>query len=129
MDIESLVAVFAVLLTIALAAERLIEIFKPIIEKIQDPNWLTSAKVGAAVLVGFGLAALFRFDMLARLSVTGTLPVVGYAAAGLVASVGSSTLHALLEWLKTLQQPANKTTFTQTTRTEITPAEVANTPG
>jgi hypothetical protein len=125
MTIETLIAVFTVLLTIALAVERLIQVAKPLLEKIQDPDWLESAKVVSAIVVGFGLAALFRFDLLARLTVTGTLPVVGYALAGLVASVGSSTLHALLEWLKTLQEPKNTiTTTTKTTTSAPVPAGV-----
>lgn len=121
MTIDILISVFAVLFTIALSAERLIEISKPLIEKIKDQGWQDSAKVASAVVVGFGLAALFRFDLLARLTVTGTPPVIGYAAAGLVSSVGSSALHAFLEWLKTLQAPTVTTTTTKTTTSAPAP--------
>ena len=113
MTIETLIAIFAILYVIAGAAERLIEIIKPGLEKwVKDPAWLVSVKITLAVLVSFGLAALFRFDMLARLTIVGTSPVIGYAGAGLVSSVGSSALHAFLEWLKTLQAPTVTTTTT-----------------
>jgi hypothetical protein len=101
MTTETLVAVFTILLTIALAAERFIEIFKPIIEKI-SVLWQPSVKITLAILVGFGLAALFRFDLLKDLGL-GVAPVIGYALAGLVASTGSSVIHPILEWLKTLK--------------------------
>jgi hypothetical protein len=121
MTVENLIAVFTVLFTIALAVERLIQIAKPLLEKIKDPLWLESAKVASAVVVGFGLAALFRFDLLERMTVTGTLPVIGYALAGLVASVGSSTLHAILEWLKTLRGSDNVVTTEKFERSISTP--------
>jgi hypothetical protein len=123
MTVEILISVFAILLVIAGSAERFIEIVKPGLEKtIKDPSWLISAKVAAAVLMSFALAAFFHFDLLARLGIVGTLPVIGYAAAGLFASIGSSGLHAILEWLKTIKQPNDVTTVTdKTTHSESTP--------
>ena len=113
--VEVLVAVFAVLLTISLAVERLIEMFRPLIEKIAEA-WRASVKIGSAILVGFGLAALFRFDFLNELSVDGISPIVGYVLAGLVASTGSTTINRILEWLKTLK--SNTTTSVTKTTSE-----------
>jgi hypothetical protein len=108
MTTETFITIFAVLLTISLGAERLIEAFKPLFDKIVD-SWRGSVKLIAAILIGFGLAALFRFDMLERLTITNTLPVVGYAVAGLIASTGSTTINRLLEWLKTLRSDTTVT--------------------
>ena len=41
MDVQSLVAVFTVLLTISLSAERLIELGKPLYEKITSDTWFS----------------------------------------------------------------------------------------
>lgn len=111
--VEVLIAVFAVLLTISLAVERLIEMFRPLIEKIAI-TWQASVKIAGAILAGFGLAALFRFDFLKELGVVGISPIVGYILAGLVASTGSTTINRILDWLKTLK--TNRvTTVTKTT--------------
>lgn len=104
MTIESIVAVFTVLLTMSLAAERLIELFKPLYDKISSDNWRRSAKLLSAVLIGLVCAFLFRFDMLLWLGISGLNPLVGYAAAGLVASTGSTTINRLLDWLKSLEK-------------------------
>lgn len=105
MTAEKLVAIITVLLFIAGATERLIELVKPLIEKwIKDAAWLISVKITAAVLVAFGLAALFQYDLLTEVGLA-VAPVLGYLATGLVSSVGSSVLHPLLEWLKTLKLP------------------------
>lgn len=119
MTTETLVAVFTILLTISLAAERLIEIFKPLIEKI-SVAWQPSVKISMAILTGFGLAALFRFDLLKDLGL-GVAPVIGYALAGLVASTGSSVIHPILEWLKTLKN--NTVTMTTDSPKETTVVE------
>jgi len=58
-------------------------------------------------------------DLLKELTVSGTAPVIGYALAGLVASVGSSVIHPILEWLKTLN--ANQVTKTSTVTTVSKP--------
>ena len=112
MTTQALIAVFTILLTIALAAERLIEVGKPLIEKI-TPTWQPPVKITLAATVGTLLAGLFHFDLLKELTVTGIAPIVGYIAAGLVASSGSSVLHPILEWLKTL----NNDTTTKVTKT------------
>lgn len=114
MDINSLIGVFAVLLTISLAAERLIEILKPLYEKIKDGVWKASVKLLSAVVIGTVCAALFRFDMLAKLSVEAPF-LVGYLAAGLIASTGSTTINRFLEWLKSLRPSDTKTTITEST--------------
>ena len=101
MDSQVLVTVFTVLLTISLSAERLIELGKPLYEKIAIDVWRKSAKLLSAVVIGFFLAILFKFDMLSVLGV-GVNPYVGYLAAGLVTSTGSTTINRLLDWLKSL---------------------------
>ena len=113
MTTQTLIAVFTVLWTLALAAERFIEIFKPLIEKISIV-WQPSVKIVLAIAIGSALAALFRFDLLKELAVFGVIPVIGYVLAGLVASAGSSVIHPVLEWLKTLK---NDTTTTVTKKT------------
>jgi hypothetical protein len=107
MTIETLIAVFTTLLVLAGAVERLIEIAKPLLVKITNLDWQKSIKVLFAVLVGFGLSALFRFDILAQLGIA-TFPVLGYLAGGLGASLGSSVIHPILEWLKTLKFDKNE---------------------
>jgi len=42
--------------------------------------------------------------MLLWLGISGLNPLVGYAAAGLVASTGSTTINRLLDWLKSLEK-------------------------
>ena len=113
MTTQTLIAVFTVLWTLALAAERFIEIFKPLIEKISIV-WQPSVKIVLAIAIGSALAALFRFDLLKELAVFGVIPVIGYVLVGLVASAGSSVIHPVLEWLKTLK---NDTTTTVTKKT------------
>ena len=103
MDVQSLVAVFTVLLTISLSAERLIELGKPLYEKITSDTWRKSAKLLSAVFIGFFLSILFKFDMLNVLGVLGVSPYIGYLAVGLVTSSGSTTINRLLEWLKSLE--------------------------
>ena len=130
LSIDVLVAIFTVILTMAIAAERLIEIFKPLLDKLSTV-WQPSVKIVAAILVGFGLSALFNFDLLSKLGVMGVSPIAGFALAGLIASAGSSVLHPILEWLKTLKNPDNTTTVsspagstvtTQTTTSPVPPA-------
>jgi hypothetical protein len=114
--IEVLTKIFSVLLVIALASERLIEVAKPLIEKVSI-KWQPSIKISVAILVGFGLAALFHFDILAELFVLGIAPIVGYLLAGLVSSAGSSVIHPILEWLKTLGGVKSQV-VTETTKNE-----------
>ena len=122
---NQLIVIFTVLLSIALAAERLIEVAKPLILKITNPDWQSSVKIVAAIVIGFGLAAMFQFNLLAALTVTSINPVFGYLMAGIVSSVGSSVLHAILEWLKTLQTPTSTTTIKQTSTAQ--PPQVTTT--
>lgn len=104
MTLETLISVLAVLAALAAFVERGVELVKPILEKlIKDGAWLISAKVLLASLVGFGLAALLRIDPLAMIGVS-VSPVIGYAAAGVLASAGASPFHAILEWLKTIKR-------------------------
>ena len=110
MTIENLIGVLTVLLTISFAAERLIEVGKPLFEMIKDATWKASAKLLSAIVIGTGVAALFRFEMLAKMDIEAPY-LLGYLAAGLIASTGSTTINRLLEWLKTLR---NDTTVTMT---------------
>lgn len=116
LDVSVLIAIFTVLLTISLAVERLIEMFKPLIAKIPEA-WQASVKIAGAILVGFGLAALFKFDFLKELTVFGVSPIVSWVLAGLVASTGSTTINRILEWLKTLK--SNRTTTVTKTTSEV----------
>lgn len=131
MTTETLLAIFAVLLTISLGAERFMEVFKPLLDKVAE-KWRSSIKIIVAILVGFGLAALFRFDILAKLMITGNLPVISYALTGLIASTGSTTINRILEWLKTLRNDTmatvTKTITKGTTATTVT-AEVKSESG
>ena len=113
--VEVLIAIFTILLTISLAAERFIEVFKPLIEKI-SASWQASVKISVAILIGFGLSALFRFDLLKEMTVSSNMPLAGYALSGLIASTGSTTINRLLEWLKTLK--GNVTTSVTTTTSQ-----------
>ena len=122
---NQLIVIFTVLLSIALAAERLIEVAKPLILKITNLDWQSSVKIVAAIVIGFGRAAMFQFNLLAALTVTSINPVFGYLMAGIVSSVGSSVLHAILEWLKTLQTPTSTTTIKQTSTAQ--PPQVTTT--
>lgn len=135
MTVETLIAVFAILLTISLAAERLIEAGKPLFEKITSPSWQSSAKLISAIVIGSGCAALFRFDLLGKLGIGGVSVLVGYLAAGLISSTGSTTINRALEWLKTLKNntitqvvtestpTTTKTTVVATTKSDTAPAE------
>ena len=114
--IENLIAVFAVLLTISFAAERLIEVFKPLFEKITSPTWQGSTKLLSAILIGTACAFLLQFNLFWKLGVASVANIVGYIAAGLIASTGSTTINRLLEWLKTLR---NDTTTTVTKTVEL----------
>jgi flagellar biosynthesis protein FlhB len=102
--IENLIAVFAVLLTISFAAERLIEVFKPLFEKIAHPTWQSSTKLLTAILIGTACAFLLEFNLFWKLGVASVANIVGYLFAGLIASTGSTTINRLLEWLKTLRK-------------------------
>lgn len=102
--IENLIAVLAVLLTISYAVERLIEVFKPLFEKITSHTWQSSIKLLTAIIIGTACAFLLEFDMFWKLGVASVAPIVGYIAAGLIASTGSTTINRLLEWLKTLRK-------------------------
>ena len=55
MDVNVLIAIFTVLLMFSMATERFIEIFKPLLEKI-NIIWQPSAKIFSAIVVGFGLS-------------------------------------------------------------------------
>jgi hypothetical protein len=120
MTTESLIGIFTVLLTISFAAERLIEVGKPLFELIKSATWKASAKLLSAIVIGTGVAALFRFEMLAKMDVEAPY-LFGYLAAGLIASTGSTTINRLLEWLKTLR---NDTTVTVTEYKESSDTEV-----
>ncbi len=120
--VDVLIAIFTILATISLGAERLIEIFKPLIDKIAAA-WQASVKIGAAILIGFGLSALFRFDLLKEMSVSGSLPIVGYLLSGLIASTGSTVINRFREWLKTLKSNTTTSVTTTTSKGSIVVAE------
>ncbi len=102
MTIQILIVVLTAIALLAASVERGIELFKPLLNQIKSPDWQNVAKLGAAILLGFGLAALIRLDILAMLGFT-FAPVAGYLAAGILASAGASPWHAFLEWLKTIK--------------------------
>ena len=101
MTLESIVVVLTAIALLAASIERGIELFRPFFNKIKNVDWQNVAKLGAAILLGFGLAFLIRLDILAMLGFT-FAPIAGYITAGLLASAGASPWHALLEWLKTI---------------------------
>lgn len=111
MTIETLIAVAAILYVISVAAERFIEFAKPWFNKITNLEWQASIKLLVAVIVGTACAALFKFDMLTMMGIVGVPYLVSYAGAGLMSSVGSTTISWFLKWLRTLQ---NDTTTTAT---------------
>jgi hypothetical protein len=98
MTIENLTLVLTAVALLAASVERGIELFRPVIEKLST-SWQHVVKIGGAILIGFGLAALLRVDVLAMLGVS-FYPVAGYLLAGVLASAGASPWHAVLEWLK-----------------------------
>jgi hypothetical protein len=100
--IEMVITVIGLIALLAATVERGVELFKPGLNKISDEEWRKVAKLGAAILLGFGLAFLVRLDVLALLGFT-FHPVAGYVTAGILASAGASPWHAILEWLKTIK--------------------------
>lgn len=98
---ETLTFALGILLVLSGAVERAVEMLKPLITKVAD-EWQTTVKIGAAVLLGFGLAALWRFDFLAAVGVP-TLPVLGYLASGFMVSLGASVIHPILGILQMLK--------------------------
>lgn len=103
-NLETLYVVIVAIAFLAACVERGVELFRPLLLKVKDAEWQNVAKLGAAILLGFGLAFLIRLDVLAMLGFTFP-PVAGYAAAGLLASGGASLWHSVLEWLKTIKVP------------------------
>jgi len=102
--VEVLIVLLTSLLFIAGSVERLIEIAKPLILKIANEDWQKAVKVLLAVLLGFGLSALLQFNPLGQFKWFVAPEWTGYLAAGMLASAGSSVLHPILEWLKTLKE-------------------------
>jgi hypothetical protein len=117
--VEILISIFAILSTISLAAERLIEMAKPLFNKIKYPEWQASAKLFSAIIIGFCCSALFRFDLLAQLGISGVSVLVGYLAAGLISSSGSTVINRFLEWLKTLKSNTTVSTTTTTSQDNV----------
>lgn len=101
-NIDTIQIVITAIIFLAVSVERGVEIFRPWLTKIKNADWQNVAKLGAAILLGFGLAFLLRLDILAMLGFTFP-PVAGYAAIGLLASGGASMWHGILEWLKTIK--------------------------
>jgi predicted Co/Zn/Cd cation transporter (cation efflux family) len=101
-DLAMIQIVIAAIVMLAVAVERGVELFRPLLMKIKTVEWQNDAKLGAAILLGFGLSALLRLDILAMLGFTFP-PLAGYAAAAFLASAGASPWHAILEWLKTIK--------------------------
>ncbi len=101
--LDKIVAVVATLATLSVIVERGLELVKPLFLKIKDENWQKSAKIAAATLVGFGLAAVLKYDALAQFGLS--VPAwVGFLATGAAISGGSSVWHPILEWLKTIKE-------------------------
>lgn len=111
MNLEQIIAVFVVLSIFSGGAERLIEVAKPLFNKIKSEEWRSSLKLLSAIIIGSLLAALARFDMLDRITVIGVPIIISYIGAGLISSIGSTTLNRFLDWLKSLR---NDTTTTVT---------------
>jgi len=102
-NLENVKFVLVAIVMLATAVERGIELFRPWLLKIKVIEWQNVVKLGAAIVLGFCLSALIKLDVLAMLGLTYP-PVAGYAAAGVLASAGASTWHAVLEWLKTIRR-------------------------
>lgn len=102
--IESIELALVAVITLAAMVERGVELVRPLILKIADIQAQNVVKIAAAVVIGFGTAALLQINVLGILGLA-VPPVAGYAAAGVLASAGASPWHALLEWLKTIKQP------------------------
>ena len=100
----ALVAV-GIVFAVATMVERGIELVRPLLEKIKNESWLKSAKVGAAVIVGFVLCYFLKLDAMSAFGFS-LPPIAGYAVTAALASAGASPWHALLEWLKTIKQPS-----------------------
>lgn len=99
----TLVAAITVLIVLAGMVERGVEILKVPVEKIlKDEAWRRASKITLAILLGFGLSALLRLDVISALGIQGVPFVAGYAVTGVMASFGASFWHPILEWLKTI---------------------------
>lgn len=103
-NLQSVYVVLTAIAMLAAVVERGVELFRPLLMRIKAAEWQNAAKLGAAILLGLGLAFLIRLDVLAMLGFTFP-PAAGYAAAGILASTGASAWHAVLEWLKTIKEP------------------------
>jgi hypothetical protein len=102
MTLETIGIVLTVVAMLAASVERGVELFRPLLMKINNLDVQNAAKIGVAVVLGILVAALLRLDILATVGISYS-PWAGYVAAGVLASAGASPWHALLEWLKTLQ--------------------------
>lgn len=131
MNLEQIIAVFVVLSIISGGAERLIEIAKPLFNKIKSEEWRSSLKLLSAITIGSLLAALSHFDMLNRITIIGVPVIVSYIGAGLISSIGSTALNRFLDWLKSLREQKVVETKTvssnvnPTVSTEVTVTEVS----
>lgn len=103
MTLETVIALVTVIGTLAVAVERGVELFRPLWLKIQDPEWQNVAKLCAAIVLGSAVAALINVNVFAILSMPYP-PIAGFIFAGLLASGGASSWHAILEWLKTIKK-------------------------
>ena len=107
MTIEMIQSVLVVLVFLALAVERGVELFRPIFSKIPEVTyWQATVKISISILLGVFVSALLRLDILAMLGLS-LSPAAGYVAAGVLASAGASPWHALLEWLKSIKDGRN----------------------
>ena len=100
---ESLISLLTVMFIVAASAERLIEVFKPLFERIKNGTLRPSVKLLSAIVIGMLVSALFRYDLFVWLGVAGVNEWVGYLASGLLSSTGSTTINRVLDWLKTLR--------------------------
>ena len=100
---QSIGVALAAVAIVAAAVERGVELFRPLWNKIKNTDIQNTAKIGAALLLGFFVASVTKIDFFAMLGLSGLAPLAGYVAVAVLASAGASPWHALLEWLKTLR--------------------------
>jgi hypothetical protein len=103
--LDLILSIVVLLAALSAVVERGVLLFRPLFLKIKDAEWQNVAKLGAAILLGFGLAFLVRLDVLAMLGFV-FAPAAGYAITGILLSFGASFWHPILEWLKTIKIPA-----------------------
>lgn len=92
-------AVFTVILAVAIAVERLVEVVKPLYLKAKnlllkrnDEECTKTEKIVMTVLIGPVLCIIGEISI----SISGFPAIVQQVLCGLVASIGSNAIHAIL---------------------------------